>query len=60
MIAAFEAAGFAAALRLPGDAGPSEHIRAAMRPHANAEAVGRATRRGGVSNLEKKLKARGR
>ncbi len=44
MIAAFEAAGFAAALRL----------------HANAEAVWRATRPGGISNLEKKLKARGR
>ncbi len=60
IIAAFEAAGFAAALRLPGDAGPSEHIHAALRPHANAEAVWRATRPGGISNIEKKLKARGR
>ena len=60
IIAAFEAAGFAAALRLPGDAGPTEHIHAALRPHANAEAVWRATRTGGTSNLEKKLKTRGR
>lgn len=59
-IAALEAAGFAAALRLPGDAGTTEHIHAALRPYANAEAVWRATRPGGVSNLEKKLKARGR
>ena len=49
-----------AALRLPGDAGPSEHIHAALRPYANAEAVWRATRPGGVSNIEKKLKKRGR
>ena len=60
IIAAFEAAGFAVALSLPGDAGPSEHIHAPLRPHANAEAVWRATRPGGVSNLEGKLKARGR
>ena len=44
IIAAFEAAGFAAALRLPGDAGPSEHIHAALRP-TNAEAVWRAAGR---------------
>jgi len=60
IVAALEAAGFAAALRLPGDAGPSEHIHAALRPYANAEAVWRATRPGGVSNIEKKLKKRGR
>lgn len=58
IIGALEDAGFAAALRLPGDAGPTEHIHAALRPYANSEAVWLATREGGVSNLKAKLKSR--
>ena len=58
--AALGGGGFAAARRRPGDAGPSGHIHAALRPHANAEAVWRASRPGGIRNIEKKLKRRGR
>ena len=58
MVIHLQSVGFAAVLRLSGEAGPTEHIHAALLGYSNSRAVAPLTRPGAKNHIDRKLNER--